>query len=63
MNTVTVIVTDYGIEPASPEFIAAFAAAPKRKDGQVDRRFKQGKQAHALEQDVQLRARLEWEAA
>ena len=35
MNTVTVIVTDYGIETASPEFIAAFNAAPKCKDGQV----------------------------
>ena len=63
MNTVTVIVTDYGIEYATPEFIEALDAAPKRKNGEIDRRYKLSKHVDALEREVQLRARLEWEAA
>jgi hypothetical protein len=46
----TVIVTEYGEAPAPADFDRRYLAARKRKDGGVDKRFKEGRAVLAEEE-------------
>lgn len=58
LSKLSVFVTDFGVVEAThePEAHAAWAAAPKRKDGQPDRRYKLGKGAWGAFKGVTERA-------
>lgn len=58
-STVSVIVTDFGEVPAPEGFMCRHAAARKRKDGAIDRRFAKGRQVLKEERELIVRARNE----
>lgn len=59
-EVIIVVETDFGRYPAPPEVAEAFRLAPKRKDGEVDCRFRAGRELEQYALRVQTAAKTAW---